>query len=369
MAYDNGHEPGKTRLASLDALRGLMLMIVLLDHCAGVLPKVGIIRRWTLMGLGFSDAADWFVFISGLTFGWVYSIRIQRDGIASALWKGLGRTLQIYFAYLLVVLTVGVMGQVPLGWSWDSSFGEMAGRMQNALWLSYQPYAVGILSLYIVCLPVALIGMIVSWRMPLLLLLISYCTYSLVQIHPAINLPTTHGKWSFNPFAWQLLMILGLTLGRWLREDTERIQRNRHLFLCSAILMTLGLLSMKRSLFLDESLGKWVTIFDADVWTGKANLGLLRLLHFLASAYFVFYLAPVSSALWRCSGLRILRSCGRYSLTIYSVGVVAAHSFLFLQDCLPISLVASFGLVVFACCIQLLIGAVLARRLTVTCLP
>lgn len=70
----------QSRIAGLDCLRGLFLVMVLADHIDFAAYSRGGVRHWTLMGLGFSDAAAGFVFISGFVFGYVYSRRMARDG-------------------------------------------------------------------------------------------------------------------------------------------------------------------------------------------------------------------------------------------------------------------------------------------------
>lgn len=44
-------------LAGLDALGGLMLTLVLADHCGGMLTEGRFISQWKSKGLGRSDAA------------------------------------------------------------------------------------------------------------------------------------------------------------------------------------------------------------------------------------------------------------------------------------------------------------------------
>ena len=46
-----------------------MLAIALEDHLDALTFGGTAVRTWTLLGLGFSDAADAFVFISGFVFG------------------------------------------------------------------------------------------------------------------------------------------------------------------------------------------------------------------------------------------------------------------------------------------------------------
>lgn len=98
------------RLHSVDFFRGLALTIVLLDHVDLWARPAGFFRDWTLMGLGFSDAAEAFVFLSGFTFAWVYGRRLARDGFLSCQKRVLVRASQIYGGYLATVAIVASLG-------------------------------------------------------------------------------------------------------------------------------------------------------------------------------------------------------------------------------------------------------------------
>ena len=139
----------QSRMAALDCLRGLMLAIVLADHIDFMALTGGTIRNWTLIGLGFSDAADVFVFLSGFVFGLAYGKRIQREGRWSSLKHGLFRTLQIYIGFVVCVVCAGLLKIGAGTMTWTTQSSEWLANM----YLDKQPPNTGILCLYIVLLP------------------------------------------------------------------------------------------------------------------------------------------------------------------------------------------------------------------------
>src|SRR6266850_8393721 len=83
----------------LDLFRGIGLWMIFLDH----IPD-DFVAWLTLRNYGFSDAAEFFVFISGYLVGWIYA-PIIRGGLFLAavkrLWK---RVAEMYVAHIMLFL-------------------------------------------------------------------------------------------------------------------------------------------------------------------------------------------------------------------------------------------------------------------------
>jgi len=134
-----------------------------------------------------------------------------------------------------------------------------------------------------------------------------------------LNMPTwpLEGGWYFNPLAWQLLFAIGIFVGR--RVKTGGIGYDRRLFaLCLAIVVGAAFaVTDGFHLFPGLWSDQLYEVLDHD----KSNLGLVRLVHFLALAYVVSY-----SGLTRlCSATPIfapLTLIGRYSLQVFATGCV-----------------------------------------------
>lgn len=92
-----------TRRLDIDALRGLMLVLMTFTH----LPT----RFASPFGqpLGFVSSAEGFVFLSAFMCGWIYSERAKRDGLSSmrrALWQRATAIYACQIALLVFLLTI-----------------------------------------------------------------------------------------------------------------------------------------------------------------------------------------------------------------------------------------------------------------------
>ena len=100
---------GAARDLRIDFFRGLALYMIIFDHIAG-----DPLSRLTYARLGFSDAAEIFVFLSGVSCGIVYSRLLSRQGVGGLLRGVSWRALQIYTYYLIASLvTILVIAAEP----------------------------------------------------------------------------------------------------------------------------------------------------------------------------------------------------------------------------------------------------------------
>src|SRR6266481_6435778 len=97
----------------IDFFRGLALYMVVVDHI-GNDP----LSKFTYQSLGFSDAAEIFVYVSGVACGLAYPSLLERRGWGALMGMLGARAVRIYFYYavssaamiLLVSATVHVWG-------------------------------------------------------------------------------------------------------------------------------------------------------------------------------------------------------------------------------------------------------------------
>jgi len=306
----------KSRMPALDCLRGLMLAIVLGDHIDGVTYGSASIAEWTLTGLGFSDAADGFVFISGFVFGYAYGKRVRRDGRWSSLKHGLFRVLQIYIGFMLCCVAVGLL-KVSVGLS---DWKTQCSQWLYCSCLCNQPLNTSILCLYIVMLPwLLLLFLTLSDRLWWIVLGGSFAMYITAQFAASSGLQLPKG-WPFQPLAWQFPMVLSAILGRQLRtRGTLGLPRSQILFVSALSILLLGLAVKKSAAFPFE----WLNYpqLSSQQLIGKSNWAPLRAMHHLSLVYATVFLLPLSNAIWSSRLLEPFRVCGRHSLTIYCVGV------------------------------------------------
>ena len=95
---DSGRDP------RIDACRGIALWWIFLDH----IPNN--IGSWlTLQNYGFSDAAEVFMFISGVTCALAYGRARRCEGWTGVIGRTLRRSWDIYVAFLLLTLACAIL--------------------------------------------------------------------------------------------------------------------------------------------------------------------------------------------------------------------------------------------------------------------
>jgi len=133
----------------------------------------------------------------------------------------------------------------------------------------------------------------------------------------SLNLPTwpVEGTWWFNPIAWQLIFAIGIVAGRRLKRGG--IAYDARLFVvCLAIV---AIAAVVRTDAFGYGSGLWQHV--RDVLDFKTDLGLARLVHFLALAYVVYH-SGLTGLMRRTRAFLPLCLIGRYSLPVFATGTV-----------------------------------------------
>lgn len=94
--FDTKHEKSPERDYRLDTLRGVLLLIIFIDHTAHWW-----ITKFTYQPLGFVSAMEGFIFLSGYTFSLVYSEK--RLPFSSLFGKAVLRSSKIYLFHITLV--------------------------------------------------------------------------------------------------------------------------------------------------------------------------------------------------------------------------------------------------------------------------
>jgi hypothetical protein len=367
-------EPGQRDLR-IDFFKGVALLIVLIDHIEGWAQR-SVIETWTLINLGFSDAAEIFIFLSGYVFAVAYARVLDREGFGRLLLKALKRSAQIYLAYLLAAVTVIAIGASTLSWfppPFEDRFliGEHAlSSLIASLLLCFHPWGFDILAMYVPVLPLMAVlfyllrgggfTTLCAWA-------ISAGMYLLVLTNPSLNLPRfgDGGVWYFNPLAWQFLFFLGLVVGNPARQQRSFAPRWL-LVTLSVAMLAAGLMVLKGFEFLMranlrtfDDLRPLIELYRT--WAVKTELGPLRLLHFFALAYLTALALPRTLTIWSQRWARPLIVTGQHSLEVYAFGLVL--SFLGAFVLLRGPLTSAWGVVLVdlaACAASLGFGYVVA---------
>jgi hypothetical protein len=320
----------------LDLMRGIGQWMVFLDHI-----PYDIVSWLTLRNYGFSDAAEFFVFISGYTAGFVYSPAIAHGQFLGAAKRLLKRAWQLYIAHIFLFLFfIAQISRVARRFD-NPMYGNeynillflehpdvMVGQ---ALMLKFKPVDLDVLPLYIVLVlatPAILWGLT---KRPRLTLFGSAVLYVLARVFDW-NLPSfPGGNWYFNPFAWQLLFVFGVWCGLTGAAQIATLIRSRVVMILALawIAFSFVIVMSWHIPYLESLIPKWLmhVIYPID----KSDLDMFRLIHFLALAVVFVRHIPRDWPALRSNALRPLILIGQNSLPMFCLGVFlsfAAHWFL-----------------------------------------
>ncbi|MGB5825964.1 MAG: OpgC domain-containing protein [Pseudomonas mandelii] len=316
----------------IDFFRGLALIFIFWDH----VPH-NPLGQITLRNVGFSDAAEVFVFLAGYAAVLAYGKILARDGYLIACVKILRRAWVLYVVHIfLLAMLMGIVFFANSHVETRDLVEEMGmhhfiSNPQQALidelLLRFKPNLMDPLPLYIVLLAGLPLVLPIFVRKPWVVVAMSFAVYLTVPLFGWNLAAIKDGVWYFNPIAWQLLFVLGGAAA--IHTQRPRLPDRRPLlrqplFVSAALYAGVaGVLTV---------LWRWPQLHDAMVPTSlsnllypisKTDLSPVRLLHFLALAYVTAKLLPDTG--WAQNWLA--RQCsrmGRYSLEVFCLGVLLA---------------------------------------------
>jgi hypothetical protein len=305
----------------IDLLRGLALASIFINHMPG-----NRFENWTSRNFGFSDAAEVFVLLAGVAAAFAFFERYATGERRAVTAKVLTRAWTLYAAHLGSTLAALALFAIAAYIYADSSFLDLIGVAP--LFIDPLPGIIGIVSggyqlgyFNILPLYVVLLAMLpgVLWlaaRDLRLALAISAALYLAAQIVP-LSMPNypTDGGWYFNPFAWQLIFVIGLCLGIRSRAG-KSVPWNGKLF---AVALAYVIFS---AVWVQEGYPGNLAFGPIPEFVGtlhKSNLPLVRLAHVLLLAYVLVH-SPLWAALAKVPRTNPLTRMGRNSLPVFCVG-------------------------------------------------
>ncbi|MEW6255949.1 MAG: OpgC domain-containing protein [Pseudomonadota bacterium] len=311
----------------MDFWRGFALLTIFINHVPG-----HALGGWTFRNFGFSDAAELFVLLAGVSAAFAYMRGFEPGARLRVTARIVLRAFQLYSGQLaLLMVAAAVVGGFAL-WTGDERILQalhldllMQWPMQalvGAAMLTYQPAYLNILPLYVAILLMAPV-LIAAIRANIAFgLALSGGLYLLTQLY-ALALPVwpSSGTWFFNPFAWQFLFACGLAIGR-MMDTAQPAPGHRILDVVVGLYLTASLIwaVLGFPVHLDLSpLPAFLWEFD------KTNLSLPRLAHVLALAYAVSRL-PLENILRASRSAQPLIVMGRHALPVFCVGTILSFA-------------------------------------------
>ena len=310
----------------IDVLRALALITIFINH----IPQ-NPLEQLTSKNFGFSDAAEAFVLISGVSAALAYGSRfLSGAGLATSLkmWRRAGvlylaqlgttmATLAIFAFFSLHFAVPELMTQINIRPVMDDTAAALVGIVTLGHQLGYN----NILSMYAVvllALPVSLliarafgIGAMVAASGAL------WLAAGIFRIGPP-NFPND-GVWFLNPLSWQFLFVIGVAGALHVKRGGS-LPQSPFLALAAACYLLVAYAWVKIPLWgIDASFGLPTVLTGFD----KTYLSGPRLLHVLAAAYLVAAL-PRLSSLFRLPKTNPLAVMGRHGLAVFVLGTILA---------------------------------------------
>lgn len=336
---------GTRRIDGIDFWRGFVLLTIFVSHIPG-----NVLGYATVRNFAFSDAAEAFVFLSGVAVALAYGRRFTADKVAasSGLWS---RALQLYVVHIGLTLTGMVLFAVAYMETGNQAFLLDDGRdlpllrplrgLLGIVSLGHQPGWFNILPLYVVLLLATPGFLALAARSRLALLAASVALYAVARLGglQIPSWPTAQGGFYFNPFTWQLIYVIGLLTGGTIRERT--IPYHPVVFASSLAV------SLVSAVIVSNAFGQMPGLVDAAGlyldWD-KSTLGLVRLTNFLCLAYVVYH-AGLTDLLRRTPVYAPLALVGRHGLAVFCAGTLLSSAAWIVTESLPRSIAFDVGIV------------------------
>ncbi|MEC6908135.1 OpgC domain-containing protein [Photobacterium piscicola] len=322
------------RIAALDSIRGLLLLLMTINHLIWISGGYSVIQNVTLQPFGQFGAAECFVLISGLLAGAIYS----RESLTNAqtITKAWHRAFSIYRYHIGCLLIVFAWVLIASHFL-PSALPILQHSAQNVMETPFktfiasavlvnQPNYFDILPLYIIfmlLLPV----LIIMYRKGLGWAVVSISIIVWIfskELNTTILLPFFSFVFSsfklqlgyFNLFAWQLLFVGGSALGFMLQNKTLRWQHP--VLTAIAVIIATGLFAAHYGVFSDYGIQRWALYAYAD----KPELGWLRTLNITV---WVYLIAVIIQRYPNALHIKALSYIGRHSLRVFSWQVVIVY--------------------------------------------
>jgi len=315
----------------LDVARGLGMFIILIAHIPG--------NEWANFipaRFGYSDAADLFVFCSGMASALAFGAVFESRGW----WMGAARIAlrvwQVYWAHIgSFVVTLALAASVD-SWVGGRFYVEarlnLAGFFENGAdnlarfaTLRLVPDYFDILPMYLALLAGIPLVMALRRLAPALPFVAIIATWALAffggvnmlgRLDPA-------AAWYFNPLGWQLVFFTGFALARgWISPPPVK---GWLVIACALLVLALAPLACGAEAVctVAHALSPALAAFDATLHplADKTSYDPLRFAHFLATAYLAFAAAGPLGVRLTGPVFALLRRVGQQTLAVFLASI------------------------------------------------
>ncbi|AOJ73260.1 hypothetical protein WT60_29150 [Burkholderia sp. MSMB617WGS] len=208
------------RSIEVDFFRGLVLLTIVVDHIGA-----SVLSRVTLHAFALCDAAEVFVFLGGFATASAYLAVCARHGAGAARRRFVRRAAQIYRAFLATSTLMLVVSAALDHYGIDAPnmalddisvlLASPLTGLVELLTFKRQPYLASVLPMYVLFALATPAVVPLARAKPWWLLFGSVLMWSCAPWLAADLLDTDSFRWSFNPFAWQLMFVVGVIVRCW----------------------------------------------------------------------------------------------------------------------------------------------------------
>lgn len=306
------------RSLEIDFFRGVVLIVIALDHISNSLLSLV-----TLHTYAFCDSAEVFVFLGGYASAAAYASLASRRSTYAANRRFVRRALEIYRAYLFTAALMLLAGaalmmlriDTPLlrETEWPQFLHRPDGVLFDIATLRLQPYLSAVLPMYSLFALSVPLSVPFAERAPVGALFASLAVW-LCGSWLARGLPSAEmAGWSFNPFAWQLMFMLGVLCRLHPVSDVFQTSVTGRWLTVAAIAITLALAVVK--LFIDTQAPPGYT---------KQNLESLRIVNFVSIAWLVAQAVRLRWVRALAERLPSVVNVGRHGLVCFVGGTLVS---------------------------------------------
>ncbi len=314
---------GASRNTSIDVIRALCLIMIFVNHVPG-----NPLERLTTKNFGFSDAAEIFVLLSGVSAAYAYGAKYGQGARLVTTLKIWRRSGVLYVAHLATtVATLGIFSFLAIAYAKPELLeainiapvmAEPAKAFVGLVTLGHQLGYNNILPVYAVVLLLLPLFLAIGERSLTMMVALSGAIW-LVSGWFRIGFPNypNDGVWFLNPLSWQFLFVIGIAAALHLRRGGA-LPARRDLLLASIAYLVLSFAWVRIPLWgVDTSFGLPAVLTGFD----KTFLSLPRLLHVLAAGYLIAMI-PQLDQVFRLSVRHPLSVLGKHALPVFLLGTL-----------------------------------------------
>jgi hypothetical protein len=311
-------ETRRGRSVEVDFFRGVVLIVIVLDHIPG-----STLSHLMLHAYALCDSAEVFVFLGGYASAAAYTAVLAHRGESAATMRFIKRCWEIYRAYLLTAMLTLVSGATLAMLNLNHPMVELTGWPPFALqpWreafdialLRRQPYLSSVLPMYVIFALFVPIAVPLARRSASLALGISVAIWAAAVPLAALFSIDDVADWAFNPFAWQLMFVFGMVCR--LQPISERFHQSQ-----TAQWLTRGAVIA----VLAFAIVKLFVLTDPLPGAHKQNLAVERVLNFIVIAWLAGQFVRMGSIAWLARRLPAVVTVGRTGLVCFVTGTLVS---------------------------------------------